>query len=221
MSGPGSSASSDPPGRISTVARFRLIVEEAERLDTAVYSAIARTNTPVLDLAFTRLSRAADHSKLWLGGAAALALTGGTDGRRAAARGLASLALTATVVNGLLKPLGARRRPERAKYRIPIGRRVRMPRTRSFPSGHAASAFAFAGGVASADPPAGSGLIAIATLVAYSRVHTGVHYPGDVIAGAVVGAALAPVGVAAADRLHAAASRPATPAAGSQTSVAG
>jgi membrane-associated phospholipid phosphatase len=179
------------------------------------------TNTPVLVRAFARLSRAADHSKLWLGGAAALALVRGSDGRRAAARGLASLALTATAVNGLLKPIGGRRRPERAKYRVPAGRRVRMPRTRSFPSGHAASAFAFASGVASADPLAGFGLTAVAVLVAYSRVHTGVHYPGDVIAGSVVGLALAPVGVAAADRLHAAASRPATPAAGSQISVAG
>lgn len=203
------------------MAPFRAIIDEAERLDTAVYSAIARTDTPALDLAFTRLSRAADYSRLWLGTAVALAVVGGSGGRQAAARGIASLALTATLVNGLLKPLGARRRPERAKHRVPIGRRVRMPRTRSFPSGHAASAFAFAGGVASADPAAGFGLTAIAALVAYSRVHTGVHYPADVIAGAVVGAALASAGVAVADRLRAAASRSATPAAGSQISTAG
>lgn len=196
------------------------IIKELNELDAAVYSAVARTNTPVLDRAFSSLSRAADHSKLWLGSAAVLSLAGGTRGRRAAARGLVSLALTSAVVNGLLKPLGGRRRPERANYHLPIGRWVKMPRTRSFPSGHAASAFAFAGGAASADPLAGFGLTTAAALVGYSRVHVGVHYPGDVIAGAVVGLAIAPVGVVVADRLWAAASRPATLPAESQSSGA-
>ena len=199
---------------------MRSITKELNELDAAVYSAVARTNTPVLDRGLAGLSHAADYSKLWLGSAGALALAGGTRGRRAAARGLASLALASAVVNGLLKPLGGRRRPERAKHRVPIGRWVRMPRTRSFPSGHAASAFAFASGVASADPLAGFGLTAVAALVGYSRVHSGVHYPGDVIAGAVVGSALAPVGVVAADHLCAAASRRAGPGAGSQSSAA-
>ena len=65
-----------------------------------------------------------------------------------------------------------RRRPERVKHRVPFARRVRMPKTRSFPSGHAASGFAFATGVASAAPVAGGLLTALAALVAYSRVHT-------------------------------------------------
>jgi undecaprenyl-diphosphatase len=70
----------------------------------------------------------------------------------------------------------------------------------SFPSGHAASAFAFATGVAGTSPAAGVPLTALAALVAYSRVHTGVHYPLDVVAGAVTGMALAPLAVAVADR---------------------
>ena len=40
-------------------------------------------------------------------------------------------------------------------------------------------------------PPAAIPLRALAALVAYSRVHTGVHYPGDVVAGALMGATLA------------------------------
>jgi membrane-associated phospholipid phosphatase len=174
--------------------------EELLRLDTAVYSAVAETPTPALDRAFRRLSRAADHSKLWLGSAAGLAVVGGARGRRAAGNGVASIALTSAVVNGLLKPLGGRRRPELAAHCVPAGRRVRMPLTRSFPSGHAASAFAFASGVAIAAPEVGTGLTALAALVAYSRVHTGVHYPVDVIAGSVTGAALAPIVVAALER---------------------
>ena len=75
-----------------------------------------------------------------------------------------------------------------------------MPRSTSFPSGHAASAFAFASGVAHDLPAAAVPLEAAAALVAYSRVHTGVHFPLDVIAGAVVGGALSPLTTAALDR---------------------
>jgi undecaprenyl-diphosphatase len=176
---------------------------ELAQLDTAVYSAIAQTPTPTLDRTFRRISRVADHSKLWLATAGMLAVAGGNSGRRAAVDGVASVALTSTIVNAVLKPLAGRRRPDRDTYSVPVGRHVRMPVTRSFPSGHAASAFAFASGVATAAPAAGIGVTALATLVAYSRVHTGVHYPGDVIVGSAIGAALGPVASAAVNRLMA------------------
>lgn len=174
--------------------------QELSALDAAVYAAIAGTRTPVLDRALRALSRAADHSKLWIGSAGLLAGAGGGRGRSAAVNGLASLAVTSAVVNLLLKPAGGRRRPDRSRGRVPAARRVKMPLTRSFPSGHAASAFAFATGVASAWPEAAIPLYAVATLVAYSRVHTGVHYPSDVIAGSVVGTALSPLVTTALDR---------------------
>lgn len=79
-----------------------------------------------------------------------------------------------------------------------------MPRTTSFPSGHSASAFAFAAGVARAFPAAGVPLHALAAVVAYSRVHTGVHYPADAIAGSVIGSAVAPLATGALDRRRAA-----------------
>jgi membrane-associated phospholipid phosphatase len=173
---------------------------ELGRLDVAVYAAIAATETPTLDRAFQALSRAADRSALWLAHAALLSAAGGPRGRRAAINGIASIALTSAVVNGAMKPLSARRRPDRELYDVPVSRQVTMPRTTSFPSGHAASAFAFAAGVATADPGAGIPLHALAALVAYSRVHSGVHYPADVVAGAVTGGALTPVAVAAVNR---------------------
>jgi membrane-associated phospholipid phosphatase len=174
---------------------------ELGKLDVAVYAAIAATETPTLYRAFRGLSHAANRSALWLGHAALLGATGGPRGRRAAVNGLASIALTSTVVNGALKPLSARRRPDRARYDVPLARQVTMPRTTSFPSGHAASAFAYAAGVATTDPGAGIPLHGLATLVAYSRVHVGVHYPADVVAGAVTGGALTPIAVAAVQRI--------------------
>ena len=174
--------------------------QEVNMLDVAGYAAIAATPTPGLDGVFRRVSRAADHWKLWLGSAAALAIAGGPRGRRSAVNGVAAMAVTSAVVHLALKPLGDRRRPDRARHQVPMARQVSMPTSTSFPSGHAASAAAFATGVASAFPEAGIPLSAAAALVAYSRVHTGVHYPVDVIAGSVTGTTVAQLVVAVLDR---------------------
>ena len=125
---------------------------DAERLDRAIYAAIAATDTPSLDRAMTRLTRAADHSKLSLAAAAVLSVTRGRKGRRAAFEGLASVAVTSAVANLVVKPLGGRRRPDPEAEDVPLARQVRMPTTTSFPSGHSAAAFAFATGVGNVLP---------------------------------------------------------------------
>jgi undecaprenyl-diphosphatase len=168
-------------------------LREAKAVDTAVYAAVAGTETPRLDIAMRRLSRAADHSKLWFGAAGAMALLGGNRGRQAARRGLLSLALASAVTNLLAKPLTTRRRPEREELEVLARRHVPMPRTSSFPSGHAASALAFATGAGQAEPRVSAPLRALATVVGYSRVHTGVHYPADVAAGAFIGVTAAEI----------------------------
>jgi len=162
-------------------------LDELERVDRAVYAAIAGTDTPRLDRAMRKLSGAADYSKLSIAAGAALAVFGGRRGRQAALSGLASVAATATVVNVFVKPLGRRHRPDPAASDVPPDRQVRMPASRSFPSGHTAAAAAFASGVGRVLPLAGAPLHALAALVGYSRVHTGVHYPGDVLGGALLG----------------------------------
>lgn len=175
---------------------------DAQRVDAALYAAIAQTPTPALDRAMARLSHAADYSRLSLVCAAFLARTQGPRGRRAAADGLAAVAVTATLVNLAAKPLGRRRRPDREAERVPVARHVRMPMSTSFPSGHSAAAFAFATGAAHALPPAAAPLRGLAALVAYSRVHTGVHYPGDVVAGALIGTVTAQLTTHALDRVR-------------------
>jgi undecaprenyl-diphosphatase len=174
-------------------------LEDAERVDLALYAAIARTPTPALDRAMSRLSRAADFSKLWIGSAGLLAATGGS-GRRAAGMGLASVGAAAAFFNLVVKPLSRRSRPDRIAEEVPIARHVRMPTSTSFPSGHTATAFAFATGVGRVLPQAAVPLHALAALVGYSRVHTGVHYPGDVVAGAVSGTVVAQLVTHAIDR---------------------
>ncbi|HVO55346.1 MAG TPA: phosphatase PAP2 family protein [Solirubrobacterales bacterium] len=170
---------------------MRAWLREAKAVDTAVYAAVAGTETPRLDVAMRRLSGAADKGVLWFAIAAALGLGGGAGGRAAARRGVASLALASGFANLVAKPLTTRRRPEREELAVLARRQVPMPRTSSFPSGHAASAFAFATGVGQAAPGLSAPLRALATLVGYSRVHTGVHYPADVLVGAFIGVSAA------------------------------
>jgi membrane-associated phospholipid phosphatase len=164
-------------------------MRSAKRLDGAIYAAVAGTRIPVVDRAMRGLSRAADHGGLWVGTAAALGLAGGDAGRRAGRRGLVSLLIASAVANLVLKPLTRRRRPDRGELELLSSRHVPLPRSSSFPSGHTASAFAFAVGAAAELPPLRLPLLGLASAVGYSRIHTGVHYPGDVAAGAVVGAA--------------------------------
>jgi len=168
-------------------------LEEAKRLDLAVYSAIAATPSPSLDQALRRLSKAANYSRLSIASAAILAMTRGRAGREAAMMGLASVAVTSATLNLGVKPLVNRRRPDRGAEDVPLVRQVRMPSSTSFPSGHAAAAFAFATGAGHVLPSSGVPLRALGALVAYSRVHTGVHYPSDVLVGALLGGALAQI----------------------------
>ena len=159
-------------------------------LDTAVYQAIEATPTPLIDAPLRRLSNSANHAKLYMAISALLFAVGGKKGRRAAVTGMAAVGLNSFVVNIPMKFAGHRPRPERGVVRFEEARHVKMPTSTSFPSGHSASGFAFAAGVAEAIPALGTPLRGLATVVAYSRVHSGVHYPGDVLVGSLVGMAV-------------------------------
>ena len=180
----------------------RAWLADARNIDQAVYGAIARTPTPTLDHEMSVLSHAANYSRLWMASAAGLALVGGRPGRRAAVQGLTSVAVTSAIVNLAVKRVGRRQRPDRAGEEVPAGRHVLMPASLSFPSGHSAAAFAFATGVGNRLPVVAVPLHAAAGIVAYSRVHTGVHHPSDVVVGSVLGTVLAQLTTRALDHLH-------------------
>lgn len=170
---------------------LRRVGDRLLELDTALDVAVATTPTPRLDPAVRALTRSADHSVLWAAVGLGLALAAGPPGRRAAGRGALAVALASGTVNLVAKPLFPRRRPPAVPTtgaRHP-GRAVARPASSSFPSGHAASAFAFAGAAGRALPAAALPLHLLAAAVAYSRVHCGVHYPLDVVCGALTGAA--------------------------------
>jgi undecaprenyl-diphosphatase len=98
------------------------------------------------------------------------------------------MGMASAAVNGPLKFAWQRDRPAAEVLGLSESL-LPLPRTYSFPSGHSASAFAFATGVSLTLPPAAPAVLPLAGAVAYSRVHTGVHFPSDVLAGAAIGSA--------------------------------
>lgn len=71
---------------------------------------------------------------------------------------------------------------------VPIGP---VPRTSSYPSGHASAAFAAARVISKLDPALADAAYSLATQIAVSRVYAGVHYPSDVVTGALLGTGVA------------------------------
>ncbi|MGW0605061.1 phosphatase PAP2 family protein [Streptomyces sp. NPDC002644] len=154
--------------------------------DTEVFEAVARRHWPGVGKVLPRLSRAANHGVLWFAVAGAIAASRTPRARRAALRGVGSLALASATINTVGKRSVRRARP--VLDVVPLMRRLeKQPHTTSFPSGHSASAAAFATGVALESPGWGAVVAPLAGAVALSRVYTGVHYPSDVLVGAALG----------------------------------
>lgn len=162
-------------------------------LDREVFEAVAESPSPLLDATMPRLSWAADHSKLWFVIAAALIATRHKATARGAMRGVVSLGVTSLVTNQVAKRVWKRPRPNRGL--VPLARQSRhFPTSNSLPSGHSASAAAFAVGVGLENPAVGLVVALLAGLVGLSRVVVGAHYPGDVFAGFGIGAGIAVLG---------------------------
>jgi undecaprenyl-diphosphatase len=174
---------------MTVIALLRERLSAAREVDHAVSQWIGQRAPSPLDLIMRELSLVANHSMLWSVIAAALASRKGAT-RRAALRGVLSIAVTSFTANAALKPLLPRRRPPaqelNGRLKFPAA-----PTSSSFPSGHAASAAAFTTAVTLECPKAGLAIAPLAAAVAYSRIHIGVHWVSDVVVGAAVGSGIA------------------------------
>src|SRR5690554_5781970 len=161
------------------------------RLDAAAGHRVnTRKTHPLVDRGYARLSRSANRGALWFTIAGVLLVFGRP---RAAIRGSASLLAASILANLVGKQVFGGDRP--LLKNIPIGRQLKKsPTSGSFPSGHSASAAAFAAGVAFESPRIGAVIAPVAAGVAYSRLHTGAHWLSDVVGGTALGATVAWLG---------------------------
>jgi undecaprenyl-diphosphatase len=141
----------------------------------------SRLRTPALDRAAAAYAFTGESGALWIG----LALTGALADPPRRARWLAAAGTVplTLAVNYVVKRAVARERPQ-IEGLEPFGR---VPRSRSFPSAHAATAFAGAYRIGALVPRRRRLLLGAAALMAFTRPYLGVHYPSDVVAGAAVG----------------------------------
>lgn len=144
----------------------------------------------VADKVMYGASELGDWSLIWHLIGAGQALLPGRD-PMTAVRLSAILGAESLLVNGGVKSLFRRTRPVWIDA-VPRPHRLRTPRSTSFPSGHASSAFTAATILAQGDPlwPLYYG---VAAVVASSRVYVKIHHASDVIAGAALGIGIATV----------------------------
>ena len=159
------------------------------RWDRRAFDAVAGSRSRFFDTVLPPLTRSADNAAMWGVVAVALGATGSRRLRRAALRASVSVGIASPVANIIGKRIFRRARPDTGGV-PPIRLARRMPGSAAFPSGHTATAAAFAFSVAAEAPlVVAAPVVLLAVAVAASRVYTGVHYPGDVLAGAALGVA--------------------------------
>jgi undecaprenyl-diphosphatase len=164
------------------------IVGALSRLDAAAFAWMVARRWSPFDVPIMLLSSAARGGGLWilLG-----VLTAFVRPSRwpAFVQLLLAIGLAGLLADGILKPVISRQRPFETQADL---RTIGIPPlSRSFPSGHAATSFAGAFALSRMIPGWSLSLWALSFVVAFSRIYLGMHYPLDVIGGALVGLAAA------------------------------
>jgi undecaprenyl-diphosphatase len=159
--------------------------EAVKSFDDAVDRAFdSIRGNPTADRVFYGASAVGDMSLIWQIASVATALFGR---EKEAVRLSASLGVESAFINLGVKSLFRRKRPARTDHAV---HGLRTPKSSSFPSGHATSAFMAATLLTTGRPRSRPFWFALAAVVASSRVHVRIHHGSDVAAGAVIGVGL-------------------------------
>ena len=158
-----------------------------EGLELAILNWIqAHLRCGFLDVVLPAVSWTANHGELWIILAAVLLLI--RNQRKYGASVACSLVLDLVSCNLLLKPLIGRIRPFAVNTAVEL--LVKAPLDASFPSGHTAASFAAVFALKTAGSPLWKPALAAAVVIAFSRLYLYVHWPSDVLGGALLGAAV-------------------------------
>lgn len=152
-----------------------------------------------LDAVMPWISRICDHGEIWILLAAVLLLL-----RKHRWTGMSlsfALILDLICCNIVLKPLVGRIRPFLVNTAVEL--LTAPPADASFPSGHTAASFAAVFALKASGSPLWKPALAVAVVMAFSRLYLYVHWPSDVLGGVLVGAAAGYAGAWAAKKLAA------------------
>ena len=149
-----------------------------------------------LDAVLPVITRTADHGELWI--ILALVLLVIRNQRKYGAAVACGLVLDLVSCNLLLKPLVGRIRPFAVNTAVEL--LVKAPLDASFPSGHTAASFAAVFALKAAGSPLWKPALAVAVVISFSRLYLYVHWPSDVLAGALLGAAVGWAGARLAEK---------------------
>ena len=157
------------------------------RLDFAAFQWLRAHQSHFLDTVMAGLSDVAQGGALWIALSVLIACVYRSRWP-AVVQVVLAIALAFLITDHVAKPFFNRARP----FQSYADSRVYgyKPTTPSFPSGHVASAIAGACALARMAPEARGIFWSFAALIAFSRVYLGVHYPGDVLFGALLGLAI-------------------------------
>lgn len=170
------------------------LARRVDAFDHAVDAAFDRVRgRRRVDRLFYTASALGDFSLLWHLSATATALRS-PHHEREALRLAVALGIESALVNGAIKSMFRRNRPPWEPH---AHHQLRRPRSSSFPSGHASSAFLAAALLSRPSGLPATWWYAVATVVAASRVHVGIHHASDVVVGALLGAGLGRVALRA------------------------
>ena len=151
-----------------------------------------------LDAALPAVSWTCNHGEVWIVLAAALLAV-----RRTRRQGLAvscALVLDLISCNVILKPLFGRVRPFAVNTAVEL--LTAAPLDASFPSGHTAASFAVVFALKASGSPLWKPALALACVIAFSRLYLYVHWPSEVLGGALLGAACGCAGAKLAGKPH-------------------
>ena len=137
----------------------------------------------ILDRLLPAVSRLCDHGEIWILLAVILLAVPRT--RRAGLALSCALLLELTACNLILKPLFGRARPFTLAPELEL--LVHPPGDPSFPSGHTAASFASAWALRQSGSPLWRPALALAAVIAFSRLYLFVHWPSDVLGGILLG----------------------------------
>ena len=169
-----------------------------ETLDFQILDAIQATfRSEFLDRVMSVLTHLGDHGILWL--IIGILFLFWKEKRKCGAAILVGLLSHLLVINLFLKNVVARPRPFEIQTAVSL--LIQAPTDHSFPSGHTGGAFLTAVILLHYDKRIGIPALILAILIAFSRLYLYVHFPSDVLAGAVIGILLGLVAIVIAEKV--------------------